>query len=148
MTRRHSPQKTRGVKTVLTFGTFDNFHDGHAFFLRQARQYGDRLIAVVARDATVRVVKGRLPELHEDARRKEVEAQGIADEVVLGSRHDYFAVLKRFRPDVIYLGYDQKNFITDKLQVELEKRGMQSRIVRGRAYKPEEFKSSIRRKKR
>ena len=46
-------------KRVLVFGTFDLLHQGHRYFLTQARRFGDTLIAVVARDEFVEERKGR-----------------------------------------------------------------------------------------
>jgi len=44
-------------KIVLVFGTFDGLHDGHRFFLTEARKLGDRLIASVATDEIVERIK-------------------------------------------------------------------------------------------
>ena len=48
------------MKTVMAFGTFDLMHPGHEYFLRQAKKRGDYLIAVIARDSTVKKLKGKL----------------------------------------------------------------------------------------
>jgi len=53
---------------IMLFGTFDIFHEGHRDFLRQAREYGDYLIVVIARDETVKNVKGKLPRNNESVR--------------------------------------------------------------------------------
>ena len=45
---------------VMVFGTFDYLHEGHKDFFRQAKQYGDELVVVVARDETVKQIKGKL----------------------------------------------------------------------------------------
>jgi glycerol-3-phosphate cytidylyltransferase-like family protein len=42
---------------VMTFGTFDYFHPGHKAYLKEAKQYGDYLITIVARDETVKHIK-------------------------------------------------------------------------------------------
>ena len=49
------------IKKVMIFGTFDKFHPGHINFLKQSEQYGDYLIVVVARDITVKKLKGKMP---------------------------------------------------------------------------------------
>ena len=43
---------------IMTFGTFDIFHLGHKSFLKQAREFGNYLIVVIARDKTVKNIKG------------------------------------------------------------------------------------------
>ncbi len=45
------------MTTVMCFGTFDILHPGHLYFLRECEKYGDELIVVIARDATVEKVK-------------------------------------------------------------------------------------------
>ncbi|MFA6511721.1 MAG: adenylyltransferase/cytidyltransferase family protein [Patescibacteria group bacterium] len=135
------------MKTVLTFGTFDLFHEGHKKYLEQARAYGDKLVVVVARDETVFVMKGHYPDEREEQRIKRVLASGLADEVVLGSNHEYFQILDLYPPNVVVLGYDQSNELTEQLEDELQKRGIEAEILRAEPYKPEQFHSSLLRKK-
>ena len=40
-------------KTIAIFGVFDGIHDGHLFFIREAKKQGNRLVAIVARDEVV-----------------------------------------------------------------------------------------------
>ena len=47
------------MKKVILFGTFDIFHKGHKNFLEQAQEFGDYLIVVIARDKTVKKIKGK-----------------------------------------------------------------------------------------
>ena len=61
---------------IMVFGTFDIFHEGHKNFLKQAREYGDYLIVVVARDETVEKVKKRLPQNDENSRLEIIEKSG------------------------------------------------------------------------
>lgn len=42
------------MKKVLIFGSFDSLHKGHLNLFKQARKHGDKLIAVVARDETIK----------------------------------------------------------------------------------------------
>lgn len=128
-------------RRVMVFGTFDVVHEGHRSLFRQAREHGEELIVVVARDATVRRVKGRPPHHGEAERKAAVEEEGLADRVVLGDPADSYAVIERFRPDVICLGYDQSAFV-DSLPEELRKRGLSAAIVRLAPFRPEVFKSS------
>ena len=55
---------------VMVFGTFDILHPGHLNFFKQAREFGNFLIAVIARDKTVLKIKGRLPKNNEKKRLK------------------------------------------------------------------------------
>ncbi len=73
----------KGQTTVMTFGTFDIFHPGHAYYLSQAARLGERLITVVARDTTVLAIKGKMPRENEHRRREGVRESAIAHEVVL-----------------------------------------------------------------
>lgn len=130
------------MKRVMVFGTFDIFHKGHESFLLQARKCGDYLIAVIARDRTVKAVKGKLPKNDEKKRRKKVMDSGLADKAVLGKLGDKYTVIKKYKPGVICLGYDQAAFV-DKLQENLFLYGLKNvRIRRLRAYKPKIYKSS------
>lgn len=130
----------------MVFGTFDIFHKGHINFLKQARKYGDYLAVVIARDETVKKVKGKYSQNNEEKRLEKVESSLLADEVILGSLTDKYLVIKRYQPDVICLGYDQKFFIDD-LRLELDKMGLaKTEIIKLKSYHPEIYKSSKLRK--
>ncbi len=128
--------------TVMAFGSFDYFHEGHSYYLQQARTLGDYLIVVIARDKTVKQIKGELPLHSERQRAKAVEQSGIADKVVLGYHDDKHKVLRKFRPNVIALGYDQFVF-TQKLEKTLIDLKLDATIKRIEAYFPQVFKSSL-----
>ena len=123
---------------VMVFGAFDGLHEGHRFFLRSARQLGDSLLVVVARDCTVLAVKGRVPRRTELERQKDIQASGLADSVILGEEGDKYQVIRRASPDIIALGYDQKAFV-DNLAAKI---GTTTHIVRLPAFHPEIYKSS------
>ncbi|NTW22091.1 adenylyltransferase/cytidyltransferase family protein [Candidatus Falkowbacteria bacterium] len=129
------------MRKVLVFGTFDLFHPGHRSFLRQARRYGDKLYAVIARDRTVLAVKKALPLQDELSRLAAVRDSGLVDEAVLGSLRDKYLAIKKVRPDVICLGYDQI-YLTDTLASKLEQLGIATRIVKLKSYRPDIYKSS------
>ncbi len=124
---------------AIAFGTFDGFHPGHRFYLDSAATYGD-LTVVVARDSTVRTVKGRPATQDENARLAALEEAGYR--AMLGSESDKYAVLSDVEPDVICLGYDQEAF-TEKLSEVCRARGLSAEIVRLPAFHPELYKSSI-----
>lgn len=128
-------------KRVIVFGTFDVVHEGHRSLFRQAKAYGDELIVVVAKDETVKAVKGNLPHFNEETRLAAVEKETLVNRAVLGNPDDKYAVIEKLKPDIICLGYDQHTFI-DQLPEELESRGLSPKIVRLEAFKPEQFKSS------
>ena len=130
------------AKTVLCFGTFDLLHAGHEDYFRQAREHGDRLVVVVARDVTVVDVKGELPSMGEDERLRVVEEHALVDEAMLGHTDDKYRIIQEIQPDVICLGYDQEAF-TDDLDIELTRRGLTATVVRCEPYFPDTFKSSL-----
>lgn len=126
------------MKKVIVFGTFDIIHAGHLDLFRQAREYGDFLIVVVARDLTVCEVKGREPQNNELIRFKNVEDLKIADKVRLGCLEDKYQSIAEEKPDIIALGYDQKTFV-DKLAEVVDEH---VQIVRLAPYMPDIYKSS------
>ncbi|KKQ44492.1 MAG: FAD synthase [Candidatus Moranbacteria bacterium GW2011_GWC2_37_8] len=131
---------------VLVFGTFDIFHEGHRDFLKQARKHGDFLRVIVARNATVLKVKGRLPRYSETERINAIKKSGLANEVFPGSLDDRYSAIRDFKPDVICLGYDQKQSVPE-LRQKLDALGLdRTKIIRLEAYEPEKYKSSILRK--
>ena len=131
------------MKRVMIFGTFDVFHQGHIDFLKQARREGDFLMVVVARDKTVVKIKKQKPKNKEQKRKQILENSHLADEVILGNLGDKYAIIKKYRPDIICLGYDQKAFV-DKLKEKLKQLGLKNTGVKKlKPFHPEKYKSSI-----
>lgn len=124
------------TKTVMAFGTFDILHPGHDNFLREAKRKGDYLVAIIARDKTVKKVKGRLPVNNEKIRKNNILKLKIADKVILGDLKNKYIAIKKFKPDIICLGYDQKFFVNGLKNFNVK-------IVKLKPYKPEIYKSSI-----
>lgn len=125
----------------MAFGTFDIFHRGHENFLKQARERGDYLIVVIARDKTVLKIKGKLPRNNEKARLQTIIKSGLANEIILGSLTDKYKIIKKFRPNIIGLGYDQKAF-TEKLEEKLKEYKLKTKIIKLKPYYPTKYKSS------
>ena len=128
---------------VLVFGTFDGIHDGHRSLFSAAKEHGDYLIAILARDTTVEQTKGRKPLKNEKERQQDLLAEELIDEMHLGAeggnKHD---IIRIVAPDVIVLGYDQEHF-TETLEDSLRHYGLGTKIVRAEAHEPEKFKSSL-----
>ena len=130
------------LKTVLVTGTFDGIHGGHKNYFQQARQYGQRLIAIIARDKIVEKIKGLQPKYSEKERVSFVKKCNEIDRVYLGVLDNVFDFTASLQPDVIALGYDQTTY-TENLAKEMKSRGLDTKIVRLKPYKPEQFKSSL-----
>jgi|SRR3990167_6903272 len=129
------------MKKVMVMGTFDLLHKGHLHLLKEAKKKGDYLVVLIARDATVKKVKGRKPYRSEKRRLTDVKNSGIADKVILGNLKDKYSALIKEKSDIICLGYDQK-FFTDSLPEKLRKRGINPKIIRLKAFKPQIYKTS------
>lgn len=140
---------------VMVFGTFDILHKGHLDFFRQARQKTKmvaagfslrssprpKLIVVIARDINVKKLKGYLPKFSEKKRLKNVKKTHFVNHAILGDKSDFFKAIKREKPNVICLGYDQGmkvKILKDKLRAL----GLTMKVFRLKAYKPQIYKSS------
>ena len=138
--------KNNKAKLVMVFGTFDYLHAGHENLFTQAKELGSHVIAILARDKTVKTIKGNLPDHNEKERLQNLKETKWADKVILGNLKDKAKVIKDYRPDVIALGYDQFAFTyrLEKLLMEIK---LDSKIVRLKPYRPDMYKSSILRRK-
>lgn len=125
----------------MAFGTFDIFHPGHQSYLKQAKKMGDYLIVVVARDKTVREFKKQETENKEQKRMNILKSSNLANEVVPGGLKDKYTVIKKYQPEIIALGYDQKVDLQE-LKNKLKEFGLKSKIIRLKSYKPRTYKSS------
>ena len=66
----------------------------------------------------------------------------IADKVVTGYTDDKYRIIKKYKPDVIALGYDQFVF-TYKLHKILIDEKMDTEIIRLDSYRPDIYKSTL-----
>lgn len=125
----------------MVFGTFDIFHAGHLYMFTKAKEYGDKLIAVVGRDINVEKLKGIEPMHNENERLEIIKHIDLVDLARLGDKKDVYKVIKEEKPDVIALGYDQKYYI-DKLSDAITKAGLNTQIVRLPEYQAKRLKSN------
>jgi len=116
------------MKKVLVGGVFNLVHPGHIFFLKKSKEFGDYLIVVVANNRTAHLTK-KYPLVGQVIRKRNIEKLGIADKVVIGDEVDFMKVVRKEKPNVIVLGYDQK--INEKeLRKMLTKNGIDCRVIR------------------
>lgn len=137
----------RKERLVMAFGSFDIIHPGHIKYFKQARKLGDRLLVIVARDESIRALKGMAPAMPEAGRLAIVRSLKCVDEAELGNRlsseSDRYLILQKYRPDVIALGYDQKVNLAE-MKKELRRLGVKAKVVRIKnGFHTKVFKSSI-----
>lgn len=132
------------MKKVIAFGAFDPVHEGHKHFLQSAKQLGDHLLVVVARDASIAAHKNREAYQSEEQRLEAVAALPFVDEAILGNKTARtYELLSELEFDVIALGYDQEpseDVVKDEL-ARIGKHGVE--IVRLPPFEPETYKSSL-----
>jgi glycerol-3-phosphate cytidylyltransferase-like family protein len=64
-----------------------------------------------------------------------VKKNGVVDKAILGELTDKYAVIKKLKPNIICLGYDQKAF-TEGLK------NFNIRVIKLKSFKPKIYKSS------
>jgi FAD synthetase len=126
--------------TVLVFGTFDLLHPGHVAMLRRAARYGE-VTVVVTPDAKVAREKTRPPFFDERERLTMVASLAMVRRAVLGDRGKRWSVVRRLRPDVICVGYDQRPDHPEFLR-QLDALPKKPRIVRLPAFTTDRYASS------
>jgi len=91
-------------KKVMAGGCFNIIHPGHIYFLKESKKLGDELIVVLTHDKN-----NKKPyTLPAKKRKKILESLNIADKVLIGDFKDKTKIVKKIKPNIIALGYDQK----------------------------------------
>ena len=99
--------RDEGLEIVLVNGAFDVLHVGHIRYLAAARALGDRLVAAVNSDASVRAGKGELrPIVPEDERVETLSHLWMVDRICLFDSLTVSPVLERLQPAVHAKGTD------------------------------------------
>ncbi|MGM5488619.1 MAG: non-canonical purine NTP pyrophosphatase [Nanobdellota archaeon] len=126
---------------AMVFGCFDCMHPGHTYYFRQAKQHG-AVVAVVARDETIKNVKKQDPHHPEEVRLRHVRAHPDITFAELGSSHDKYESIRRYRPSTICLGHDQEAF-THGIQEVLKKEQIDAKILRIQSHRRDRYRSSL-----
>ncbi len=129
----------KGTTRVVATGTFDILHPGHVLYLCKARELGDELWVIVARESTIK--HKRKPLIPEKQRLSMVQALKCVDHAVLGSETDMFAPIQKIKPDIVVLGFDQ-HWDEAELAKKLAERGIHARVVRLTESDPSPYASS------
>ncbi|OGZ66544.1 MAG: hypothetical protein A3C06_00890 [Candidatus Taylorbacteria bacterium RIFCSPHIGHO2_02_FULL_46_13] len=127
----------------MVFGVFDGLHPGHISFLKQARALGDYLVAVVARNEAVQILKKRATRRSLAERIEALKVSGTVDQVLIGDLEEgSWEVLDGHQPNIIALGYDQHELKKD-LEVVLPSKSFSCSIVVLEAHEPNVHHSSL-----
>lgn len=103
---------------VLAGGCFNSIHWGHIYFLTTAKQIADELVVVLAHDFNNRK-KNIYPA---NVRLSNLRRLKIADQVIVGDKKDFTKTIRKVRPDLVILGYDQT--LSLALRSYLKKQGI------------------------
>jgi D-beta-D-heptose 7-phosphate kinase/D-beta-D-heptose 1-phosphate adenosyltransferase len=95
--------KGLGLKIVLTQGSWDMIHIGHARYMQEAKKYGDLLVVGVDSDEKIRSRKGpERPIVPQNERMEMVTHLRHVDLVALKELHDpKWHMIKLISPDVL-----------------------------------------------
>jgi len=113
---------------VMATGTFDLLHLGHIYYLKEAKNLGDRLAVVVATDSTVRRLKHE-PINPEKIRLELIKELKIVDEAYLGYEEDMYEIVREIKPEIIAIGFDQLHD-EETIKKELKRRKIKARVER------------------
>jgi FAD synthetase len=118
------------LKVVLVGGVFDLIHPGHIHTLKAAKEQGDVLVVVVARQSTAQKIKKDRKIYHDESLRKElVSSLNFVDLVLIGREGTLYETVEYVKPDVIALGYDQAHSEKDVAE-NCKKRNLNVHVIR------------------
>ncbi len=106
--------RANGEKVVFTNGCFDILHPGHAGYLEQARELGDRLVVAVNGDESISRLKGPGRPINPvDSRMALLSKLESVDWVVSFDDDTPEKLLEALKPDILAKGgdYDKKSVV-------------------------------------
>lgn len=107
LAKRCDEWRAAGEKIIFTNGCFDILHIGHARYLAQAKELGDRLVVGVNSDASTRLLKGpERPIVPEDERAEMVASLRAVDAVSIFDEPTCDELIRAIRPHVQSKGGD------------------------------------------
>lgn len=104
---RGALEDNRKLKKVITYGTFDLFHDGHRNLLERARKLGDYLIVGVTTEQ-YDMQRGKLNVIDSLMERIDnVRKLGVADEIIIEEQEGQkIADIQKYGIDIFTVGSD------------------------------------------
>ena len=128
---------------VLVFGIFDGVHPGHIDFFRQAKKCDNFLIVVVGRPLVSKKFKNKIPKHSLGKRIKNVRDIKYVDKVIPGDKQQGgYEVILREKPNIICLGYDQKE-LTKNLTDWIMANRLDVEVKILKPYKSDQFHTEI-----
>ena len=99
------------MKKVITYGTYDLFHQGHYNLLKRAKDLGDYLIVGVTTD-NFDLERGKMNTCNNVMERIEaVKATGLADQIVIEEYHGQkIDDIQKYRVDIFAIGSDWEGY--------------------------------------
>ncbi len=127
---------TNKAKTIITYGTFDMFHEGHLRLLKRAKALGDHLIVGVT-DENYDRSRGKLNVIESTQKRTQViEALDFVDKVIIEKHKKQKAEdIVKYKVDIFAIGDDWEgifDYLNEYTQVEYLPRteGISSTVLR------------------
>lgn len=106
MTEYLDEDRKRGIRRVLTYGTFDLLHYGHVRLLQRAAALGDYLIVALSTDE-FNAGKGKTSFYDYETRKEMLEAIRYVDLVIPEHNWGQKALdVKEYKVDVVVMGGD------------------------------------------
>jgi D-glycero-beta-D-manno-heptose 1-phosphate adenylyltransferase len=107
--------KALGMKIVLTSGSFDLLHIGHALYLEKARSLGDLLIVGVDSDARIELRKKRHAVVPEEERIRMLVHLRYVDAVTLKTPDmPQWSLIKTVKPDILVRSNGSRGFTEEE----------------------------------
>lgn len=123
--------------TGMIFGVFDGLHQGHRYFISEARKKCDKLVVVLTLPEIVMLLKNKTPKHTYEKRAADLLFFDNGLEIIPSDQDlGEWNIFKDRQPDIIFLGYDQHG-----IAKELEKLGKPFEFIA--AHHPEKYKSSL-----
>lgn len=99
------------MKKVITYGTFDLFHEGHYNLLKRAKSLGDWLIVGVTTD-NFDLERGKLNTCNNVMERIDaVKASGLVDQIIIEEyRGQKIDDIQKYRVDIFAIGSDWEGY--------------------------------------
>jgi len=128
-------------KLIIGFGSFDGFHEGHRYFINELKKRGERVVIIVPPDEVIEHIKKRKPRYSLKERINFVQKEYPDIKIVVGdSTLGNWGILKKYNPDIVGIGYDQRDL---KSALENSNINPLPKIVIIDSFQPEKYKSSI-----
>ena len=131
------------AKKVAVWGVFDQLHEGHLEFLKNASKLGNELYVIIVPDKAVKENKDKSPINNAEERKNMILELDFVEGAYVDCLSSGLESILNLKPDIFAFGHDQNTKWEQQLKNYLQQKGLRPEYVHLSIYNQGEHGSDL-----